>query len=219
MEKALGGSRSVQRQYILPTMLPESPPASLPASLSETTVTTRVAGWLDGFVIAENLCPFAGAAVRGGALGIHAVAGGTEAVLERLALEAARLVDADSDPEGTLLLALTDPRFEGLDEYLDLVEIAEALLDALALRGQVQLASFHPHYLFEGESADDPSHWTNRSPVPLLHLLREDAVERALQRHPDPDGIPLRNVAHLQALGIDEVRRRVRAAAIGRATP
>jgi len=183
----------------------------------ESDVTARVAGWLAGFVVAENLCPFAGQAMRSGALDIQVLPGETAAVLQSLATEAAQLVEPGADPDATRLLALTDARFARLDDYLDLVEIADALLDELGLRGLVQLASFHPDYLFEGESPDDPSHWTNRSPVPLLHLLREEAVERALLRHPDPDAIPVRNIAHLRGLGLAEVRRRAQASAEGAA--
>jgi len=183
----------------------------------ESDVTARVAGWLAGFVVAENLCPFAGQAMRSGALDIQVLTGETAAVLQILAAEAAQLVEPGAHPDATRLLALTDARFARLDDYLDLVEIADALLDELGLRGLVQLASFHPDYLFEGEPPGDPSHWTNRSPVPLLHLLREEAVERALLRHPDPDAIPVRNIAHLRGLGLAEVRRRVQASAEGAA--
>jgi len=183
----------------------------------DSDIPARLLGWLDGFVVAENLCPFAGHALRAGQVEVGVEQGGLEAVLERLAHDAQRLVAPGSDPEATLLLALTAAEFADLDDYLDLIGIADALLDSLSLRGEVQLASFHPDYLFEGEPPGDPSHWTNRAPWPLLHLLREDAVERAVARHPDPDAIPVRNVAHLRALGIDEVRRRVQATA-GRGT-
>jgi hypothetical protein len=72
----------------------------------------------------------------------------------------------------------------------------------------VQLASFHPNYQFEGEPQDAASHFSNRSPWPTIHLIREDMLERALADFPDPAGIPERNIATLDALGATELQAR-----------
>lgn len=167
-----------------------------------------VTRWLTGFVIAERLCPFAAAPWRRGAVRIVGEKGGVECALARLIEEAQRVLDDTADADATTLLVLTNPAFTAFEDYLDLIELGDGLIDAQALRGRVQLASFHPHYRFAGEPADDPAHHSNRSPWPLLHLLREDAVSRAVDGHADPDGIPTRNVAHLRALGHAEILRR-----------
>ena len=70
-----------------------------------------------------------------------------------------------------------------------------------------QIASFHPHYQFAGTAADDAENYTNRTPYPLLHLLREDSLERAIASYPDVDGIPERNIALMQRLGRDALQQ------------
>lgn len=162
--------------------------------------------WLDGFVIAEGLCPFAARAVADGAVRVEREAGDVEAVLHRLVTLADALPGAADDT--TVLLALTRDTFADFDAYLDLVALAEDLFESLGLDTRVQLASFHPDYRFDGEPADDPANWSNRSPVPLLHLLQVESLARAIDRHADPEGIPARNVAHLRSLGLEAVRER-----------
>ena len=88
--------------------------------------------------------------------------------------------------------------------------LAQALLDAAGLEGLVQLASFHPDYLFAGEPEDAASHYSNRAPYPLIHLLREDMLTRVLADGSDPGEIPTRNIATLEAIGVDELARRWR---------
>ena len=76
------------------------------------------------------------------------------------------------------------------------------------LEGLIQLASFHPDYCFQGEAEGGASRFSNRSPFPTIHLIREDMLERVLQDFPDPEGIPGRNIATLEALGVEELERR-----------
>jgi len=77
----------------------------------------------------------------------------------------------------------------------------------MGLAGVLQVASFHPHYQFEGTEPDDVGNASNRSPYPTLHLLREDSVERAVAAFPDPDAIVERNIQTLRQLGADGWRR------------
>ena len=77
----------------------------------------------------------------------------------------------------------------------------------MGLEGEIQVASFHPDYVFAGEPADDPSHLTNRTPYPTLHLLREASIDRAVAAYPDPDVIVERNIATMRRLGADGLRR------------
>jgi hypothetical protein len=110
----------------------------------------------------------------------------------------------DPGRETSLLIfptALTD--FNG---YLDLLDIATALLTDQGYEGVYQLASFHPNYCFEGVGSDDPSHYTNRSPYPMIHILREASLEAALTKYPNPENIPVRNVRRAQSLGLTVMR-------------
>ena len=85
--------------------------------------------------------------------------------------------------------------------------MAEALLDSLGLIGVLQIAGFHPDYQFAGSSPDAVENYTNRTPYPTLHILREDAMERAIQAHGATEDIPLRNIDHLRSLGLTQVKR------------
>ncbi|NND90439.1 MAG: DUF1415 domain-containing protein [Granulosicoccus sp.] len=161
--------------------------------------------WLDSMVIGLNLCPFAGSVRRRGLLRIVlASSDRTEQCLQELADEAHRLTVADED--ATTLFVLPHG-FADFDDYLDLLAVGEALLAELGYTGILQLASFHPRYQFDGTGIDELSNWTNRAPLPILHLLREDSVARAVEGHPDPQGIPGRNIQRLEELGLSGVKR------------
>ena len=88
------------------------------------------------------------------------------------------------------------------------METADALLEDAGLRGFIQLAHFHPDYRFAGEPENALSHYTNRSPLPTIHLLREAMITRALAAYPDPENIPVRNIATLESLGRNTVEAR-----------
>jgi hypothetical protein len=85
--------------------------------------------------------------------------------------------------------------------YNQILEVADACVAELGLEGELQVASFHPHYQFAGTRAQDIENCTNRSPHPILHLLREDSIARVVDAIEDPEAIPARNIAMLRALG------------------
>lgn len=93
------------------------------------------------------------------------------------------------------------------DDYLDFLEIANALMHKQGYEGIYQLASFHPHYYFEGADENDAANYTNRSPYPMLHILREASLERALLNYPDPENIPGRNIKLTRELGLDVMQK------------
>ena len=164
------------------------------------TVVQAIDHWIDALVVGLNLCPFANAARRKDLVRIKVCAESSlEDCLHMLVDEANQLELADED--ATTLLVLADG-FAEFDDYLDLLALAEALLDERGFEGIIQLASFHPKYQFEGTSEDDVSNWTNRAPYPVLHLLKEASVGKAVESHPDPDGIPERNIKTLDDLGL-----------------
>ncbi|MFP4263668.1 MAG: DUF1415 domain-containing protein [Halomonas sp.] len=155
--------------------------------------------WVETFVVARNVCPFAGREVERDSIRYVAVdAQAWEPALLALVDECERL---DRTPAiETTLLVLT-PGLEAFDDYLDFLGVAEALLADQGYEGIYQLASFHPDYVFADAEPDDPANFTNRSPFPMLHLLREAGLERALAHYPDPEAIPERNMAALRELG------------------
>ena len=92
-------------------------------------------------------------------------------------------------------------------QYNQFLEYANGLLQQLDLQGVYQIASFHPHYQFSDTLAEDAENYTNRSPFPMLHLIREDGLEQAIANYPDVDLIPERNIALLNKMGPDAISR------------
>jgi len=164
----------------------------------------RTRRWVEEVIVAHNFCPFAGREVARNSIR-YAVSpeSRTAGALEVLIDECLQL-DRDSCIETTLLIY--PQGFEVFDDYLDFVELAEALLVEQGYEGIYQLATFHPDYRFADAPADDPANYTNRSPCPMLHIIREAALERAIAAHPDPGGIPERNVAYAREQGVDVLR-------------
>ncbi len=165
---------------------------------------TATEAWLTSIVIAHNICPFAKREQERGSIRFS-VDHNTdmEACLMTVMQECERL-DTDTDIETTLLIYAN--AFSGFDDYLDFLAIAETLLCEQGYEGIYQLASFHPDYCFEGASLDDPSNYTNRAPYPMLHLLRETSIERAVSSHPDVESIPQHNIELTRKLGLAKLQ-------------
>jgi hypothetical protein len=170
------------------------------ASDDPVAITRR---WLERAVIGLNLCPFAKAVVA--KQQVHFVlsdATTPEALLAELGEELLRLRDTPAEEIDTTLLIHPQVLGDFLD-YNDFLDDADALVEALALDGVLQVASFHPDYQFAGSAPDDVENFTNRAPYPILHLLREDSVARAVAAFPDPDAIVERNIETLRGIGVD----------------
>lgn len=164
-------------------------------------VETSVKNWLWHIVIGYNFCPFAKREWIRDAIAYPQSTASTinEALTDlQLAIES-----LESDPRLETSLLILNAGFRELDDYLDLVDCANLLLDNSGYRGIYQIASFHPNYLFEGEAADDASHYTNRAPYPILHLIREAGLQRAVENHPNPEQIPLDNIDKARELGTE----------------
>ena len=158
--------------------------------------------WLERAVIGLNLCPFAKAVLAKQQVRfVLSDASTPEALLAQLGEELVLLRDTPVEQVDTTLLVHPQVLGDFLD-YNDFLDQADALVEALDLEGMLQVASFHPHYQFAGSGPDDVENFTNRSPHPTLHLLREDSVARAVDAFPDPDAIVERNIATLQQLGV-----------------
>jgi uncharacterized protein len=163
--------------------------------------------WVERAVIGLNLCPFARAAQqRGRVRYMHSAARDAEALLDDFCAEARRL--AAAEPSGIETTLLIHPHVLGdFADYNDFLDVADAALEALGCTGVLQVASFHPDYRFEGTAADDVGNATNRSPWPILQLLREDSVAAAARAMPDSAPIYEANIATLQALGAEGWKR------------
>ncbi len=170
-------------------------------------VASETREWIERVVVGLDLCPFATEPLRAGRLRVRVSdARDPEGVADALVSELRHL---DREPverleTSLLVLPLAFPDF---DEFNRFLAVCEDLLARLGLLGAIQIASFHPDYRFEGVPDEDVANATNRSPYPMLHLLREASVERAVRGHPDPEGIPGRNAQRLRSLGWEGLRR------------
>ncbi|NPT56816.1 DUF1415 domain-containing protein [Paraburkholderia elongata] len=169
---------------------------------SHDAVIAATRHWLTEAVIGLNLCPFAKAVhVKGQIRYAVSDAVDMEGVLTDLEAELQALVAASPDAVDTTLLVLPRALGDFLD-YNDCLFFAERMIKQLWLEGIIQIASFHPHYQFEGSEPDDIENYTNRAPYPILHLLREESIERAVQAFPDAEAIYERNQDTLRRIGL-----------------
>ncbi len=159
--------------------------------------------WVEDIIVAHGFCPFAGREVTRGSIRYTVSPESRLAGALEVLIDECLLLDADSAIETTLLVYPVG--FEVFEDYLDFAALAEDLLVEQGYEGVYQLATFHPDYRFADSSEDDPANYTNRSPYPLLHLLREDSLEKAIAGHPDPEGIPERNIAYARDLGLEKM--------------
>ena len=172
--------------------------------ITDPDIKATTHAWLKSVIIEYNICPFAKRELEK-----HRVYFSisrdtqTEQCLLNLMLECDRL-DTDLDIETTLLIYVE--AFAEFNDYLDFVEIAENLLIEQGYEGVYQLASFHPDYCFQGSDQDDAANYTNRSPYPMLHLLRETSIEQAVASHPDPENIPQHNIELTRKLGLAKMQ-------------
>lgn len=165
------------------------------------TALSATQAWLDKAVIGLNLCPFAKAVhARGQIRWVLSPARTPAALLAELGSELKTL--AAADPAAVETTVIVHPGvLNDFGDYNDFLDIADAALQALGLEGSLQIASFHPQYRFAGTRPDDISNYSNRSPHPTLHLLREDSVSRAVAAFPEAEAIYERNVETLRRLG------------------
>jgi hypothetical protein len=177
----------------------------MPDKIPPELVIQQTRAWVRDFIVAHNICPFARKELERG--GIHYEIfqeNRVEVALTGL-IELCQRLDKNGNIGTVLYIFPTS--FISFNDYLNLLDMANALLIKQGYEGVYQLASFHPDYCFEGVDCDDASHYTNRSPYPMLHIIREDALEKALEKHPNPETIPERNIAYCRKLGCDTLAK------------
>jgi hypothetical protein len=166
----------------------------------------KTRAWLADVVVGLNLCPFARPVVGSDALRIEvSQASDPEGIARALVNEIAVIQNASEADVATTLVVFPNALAE-FEAYLEFLDNAELLLQEMNLRGVLQLASFHPDYQFAGEPIDATSHFTNRAPFPIIHILREAMVTRALEGFPNPEEIPKRNILTLEGLGHERIQ-------------
>lgn len=160
---------------------------------------TRI--WLERAVIGLNLCPFAKSVHVKGQIH-YAVSQATTAedFLQDLLRELKDLAETDPSVRDTTLLIAPQCLADFLD-FNDFLALADQALDDLDLDGILQIANLHPDYQFAGTRADDITNYTNRSPYPTLHLLREDSIDRAVDAFPQAEAIFQKNMETMERLG------------------
>lgn len=170
---------------------------------------TATRHWLEKAVIGLNLCPFAKAVhLKSQIRWVESPARDVPGLLADLVDELRLLATIEPAKVETTLLIHPYVLNDFLD-YNDFLDLADAAVEELGLAGVLQVASFHPGYRFAGTAPDDVGNLTNRSPHPMLHLLREDSVARAVATFPDAEAIYERNIATLRRVGAEGWRRLV----------
>lgn len=167
-------------------------------------VVQSTKAWINHVIVELNFCPFAGREVKRDSIRYHVV---TQSKLEECLLqliEECRYLDEHPETETTLVIY--PDAFAGFDDFLDFLELANALMHEQGYEGVYQLASFHPQYRFADSEEEDPANYTNRSPYPMLHLIRESSIEAALKDYPEPEQIPERNITRARELGLEKMR-------------
>lgn len=170
------------------------------------TIIARTRYWTERVVVELNLCPFARKPYEDGQVRyVVSAADRPEDLLTDLHMELERLRATDAGEIETTLLIHPDVLNDFLD-YNDFLGIVDALIEEGGYEGEFQVASLHPHYQFAGTQPDDAENYTNRSPYPILHLLREEGLARAIAGYARPDKIPERNIRTLEKIGAARMR-------------
>jgi hypothetical protein len=166
-------------------------------------VVAETRDWLTKAVIGLNLCPFAKAVqVKDQIRFAVSDATDAEGVLTDLQDELALLAETDPEKIDTTLLIIPDALDDFLD-FNDFEELSDRLLKRMRLVGELQVATFHPLFQFAETQPDDIENYTNRSPYPILHLLREDSIDRAVESFPDAAEIYEKNIDTMNRLGLE----------------
>jgi hypothetical protein len=169
--------------------------------MTDQEVLDKTRLWLEKAVIGLNLCPFAKAVyVKNQVRLVVSQARHADGLLEELDRELDLLAATPAEEVDTTLL-IHPTLFDDFLDFNDFLEIAEGVVDEHGLEGVIQLASFHPQFQFDGTEPDDISNYTNRAPFAILHLLREESVERAVEAFPEAEAIFEQNIAVLEKLG------------------
>ncbi|MCK5663511.1 MAG: DUF1415 domain-containing protein [Thiotrichaceae bacterium] len=172
---------------------------------SDQETLGSVIRWFEKVVLGLNLCPFAAKPYRQGAIRFElSQATNDETCLTDLLVNLNLL---DDQLEIETLVVIIPNHLKLFSDYNQFLDLTDAMLEQQGWMGIYQIASFHPDYVFADCDVDDRANWTNRSPYPLLHLIRESSINKAVDSHPDINAIPQRNVELLRSLNDAEMKK------------
>lgn len=173
--------------------------------LESKRVIAATRHWLDSVILAMNLCPFAKPRVVQNSIHYsYTDAASEERLLEDLADELVRL---DASPEISTTLLIHPAVLVNYSHYNQFLELAEQLLEMSGYTGVYQVVGFHPQFQFADTDQSDVGNYTNRSPYPMLHILREAEVTDAVEQHPNVEAIPQQNIKTLEQLGLEKLKK------------
>ena len=168
--------------------------------MTSEQIIARTKKWIIDVVVGCNFCPFAANVVKQRSIFYKVEESvDVEKCLDAFVAEMQRL---DNDATIETSFVILPNAFQRFDDYLDLLSLAGKRLKKEGYEGIYQVASFHPLYLFANSEENDPANYTNRSIYPMLHLLREESIDKALENFRSPENIPVRNVNFAREKGL-----------------
>jgi uncharacterized protein len=171
---------------------------------SSQKIIAQTNKWIADVVVACHFCPFAAQVINAQTVHYEVVTDtAMDSCLGAVLRELTRL-DGDNTIATTILIF--PEGFAQFDDFLGLVALAEQRLKQKRYNGIYQLASFHPLYRFAGSTENDAANYTNRSLYPMLHLLREASIDKALEQYKNPENIPATNIAYAQEKGLSAMK-------------
>jgi uncharacterized protein len=172
--------------------------------VTQEDIIEEVRFWLQSFVIELNLCPFAKRELVKDRIRFSCT--DVDSIEQLLVILRDELLRLENDLEIETTLLIHPQVLQDFADYNQFLDLADTLLEQEGFEGVVQIASFHPDYRFADTAKDDAENFSNRSPYPILHLLREASVEREVANYPDVDKIPQRNIELLRSIGAAKLK-------------
>jgi uncharacterized protein len=167
---------------------------------SSQQIITQTQNWINTVVIGCNFCPFASKVVNDNKVKYKVEESSNDA--ECLAAFLAELIFLDNNPQAETTFLIFASALKSFDDYLQFISKAESLLKKKKYNGVYQIASFHPNYLFANSTNNDAENYTNRSIYPMLHLLRENSIDKAVEFYKNVHSIPTNNIAVAKQKGV-----------------
>lgn len=185
---------------------------------SDEIIIEQIKSWVSSVVVGDNFCPFARKEMENNTIKYVVVGdkGDKEALETALMALMAECKTLDEHDEIETTLLVLSEGFADFQDFLGLLELANNLMAEKDYEGVYQLASFHPDYCFADATDDDPANYTNRSPFPALHLIREESIEQVLEGIDNPERIPERNIRYAREKGLAYMQKKLKACSIKR---
>lgn len=171
---------------------------------NDERIIAQTKNWINHVIVGHNYCPFAKRVIDDGRVKYFVSHESEFNKLLNIVIQECVFLDQNAEIETTLIIFPSN--LDSFDAFLDCLGLAEDLLIAQGYEGVYQIASFHPQYCFQGADESDAANYTNRSPYPMMHLLREQSLQAAIESHPDAEGIPERNIEHARELGVEKMK-------------